>query len=67
MRIVGLSAVLLLAAAGPAAAWWQYAEWGIDQGQLAAASGGRAVPCRPGVPVCGAPAGGRRPCCSSRA
>ena len=45
----------------PAFAWWQYAEWGMSPMRLVAASAGHAVPCRPDVPVCAAPPGGRQP------
>ena len=66
MRTVALSiAVALLATmagAHPAAAWWRFAEWGLSEDQLVAASRGQTVPCRADVPACSsALAGGAVP------
>jgi len=36
----------------PAWAWWAYAQWGMNEAQLVAASEGRAKPCRRGVAAC---------------
>jgi hypothetical protein len=52
VRLVAVASLVVFAAAGPASAWWRYAEWGMSEGQIMAASGGQAVPCREGVPVC---------------
>ncbi len=51
-RLVAMSCLLVLAGAGPAGAWWQYAEWGLSEGQIRTASSGQAVPCRADAPVC---------------
>lgn len=66
MRTVALAfAVALLATmtgAHPAAAWWRFAEWGLSEDQLVAASRGQAVPCRADVAACSsALAGGAAP------
>jgi len=61
MRIIVLTAVLLAAPFGVAEAYWSYAQWGMTETQLVSASGGHAVPCRPGVPVCARPPGGVAP------
>ena len=60
-RLAVLACAMLLAGAAPASAWWRYAEWGMTEGQLAAASRGEAVPCREGVPVCARTANGGVP------
>lgn len=52
--VLSVAAVALLSMAGPASAWWRYAEWGKSEEQIVAASQGQAVPCRAGVPVCAA-------------
>ena len=58
-RLVIAASVAMCACAAPASAWWRYAEWGMTEGQIMAASVGQAVPCREGVPVCATtPAGG---------
>ena len=61
MRLFFLAAVLTIALAAPAQAWWQYAEWGFTPSQVISASSGNAMPCRPGAPVCAPPPGGLQP------
>jgi hypothetical protein len=61
MRPLILAAALTTAVAGPAHAWWQYAEWGLTPAQVMSASSGQAVPCRAEAPVCAQPAGGLQP------
>lgn len=61
MRILVLAIVFVVAQAAPALCWWQYAEWGLSTTQIASASGGRATPCRPDIPVCRQPPGGAVP------
>jgi len=61
MRSLTLAFVLAIAIAGPAHAWWQYAEWGLTPSQIMSASSGQAVPCRAEAPVCKPPAGGLQP------
>jgi hypothetical protein len=61
MRSLTLALLLSTAAAGPAHAWWQYAEWGLTPAQIMSASSGQAVPCRPEAPVCTRPADGLQP------
>jgi hypothetical protein len=65
MRIVfHLFAVVVLAVvsgATPAFAWWRYAKWGMSGEQVVSASGGQAVPCRAGVPVCSSALTGAAP------
>ncbi|CAN5712145.1 hypothetical protein BH11PSE3_BH11PSE3_26160 [soil metagenome] len=56
-----LAALLFAASVGAAQAYWTYAQWGMTETQLMAASGGQAVPCRPDVPVCAPPPGGAVP------
>jgi hypothetical protein len=52
VHFVAIVCVLVLAGSGPVSAWWQYAEWGLSDGQIRTASSGHAVPCRPDAPVC---------------
>ena len=61
MRSFILALVLAMAAAAPAYAWWQYAEWGFTPAQIMSASSGQAVPCRAEAPVCKPPPGGLQP------
>ena len=61
MRSLVLALLLAAAAAAPAHAWWQYAEWGFTPAQIMSASSGQAVPCRPEAPVCTSPPGGLQP------
>ena len=61
MRTLALAFVAFLAQVTPALCWWQYAEWGLSASQVAAASGGRATPCRPDAPACARPPGGVAP------
>jgi hypothetical protein len=61
MRLFFLAAVLTIALAAPAQAWWQYAEWGFTPSQIISASSGHAVPCRADAPVCAPPPGGLQP------
>lgn len=58
MRTLALAFIAFLAQVTPALCWWQYAEWGLSASQIAAASGGRATPCRPDAPACARPPGG---------
>jgi hypothetical protein len=60
-RLVVIASAMVSAGAGPASAWWRYAEWGMTEGQLTAAGRGEAVPCREGVPVCAKTATGSTP------
>lgn len=60
-RLVAIVCVALLAAASPASAWWRYAEWGMTEGQIRAASQGTAVPCQGSAPVCTPTASGAVP------
>src|SRR5882672_746213 len=60
-RLAIVVSLAMLAGAGPAAAWWRYAEWGMTEGQVAAASQGQAVPCTAAAPVCAQTAGGATP------
>lgn len=57
-RLAVVACTTVLATAGAAAAWWRYAQRGMTEGQLIAASSGEAVPCRDGVPECAGTAGG---------
>lgn len=61
MRSFILMLLMTVAAATPAYAWWQYAEWGFTPAQIVAASSGQAVPCRTEAPVCAPPPGGLQP------
>ncbi len=61
MRALLLAVVLSAAGSVPAHAWWQYAEWGMTESQLASASGGRMAPCRADAPACATPPGGVAP------
>jgi hypothetical protein len=60
-RLVAAASALLLAGVGPANAWWQYAEWGLTERQLKAASSGQAVPCRQDAAVCAKTPNGNQP------
>jgi hypothetical protein len=61
MRSITLALILATAVAGPAHAWWQYAEWGLTPAQIMSASSGHAVPCRADAPVCKPPPGSLQP------
>jgi hypothetical protein len=61
MRALFLAVILSAAGSASAHAWWQYAEWGMTESQLASASGGRLAPCRADAPACARPAGGVTP------
>ena len=63
MRIIFplVAAAFAMLLAGPANAWWSYAEWGLSQSQILSASSGRAVPCREGIPVCARTSDGGQP------
>lgn len=61
MRALLLAVVMSAAGSMPAHAWWQYAEWGMTESQLASASGGRMAPCRADAPACATPPGGVQP------
>ncbi len=61
MRTPVIAILLSVACSAPAFAWWQYAEWGMSESQLAPASGGRMAPCRADAPACATPAGGVAP------
>jgi hypothetical protein len=52
MQALAISAIVAVLGASSAHAWWDYAGWGLSEMQLQSASHGRAVPCRPDVPVC---------------
>ena len=60
-RLMIVASVATLTGTGPAAAWWRYAEWGMTEGQIIAASQGQAVPCSAGAPVCARTASGATP------
>jgi len=61
MRIFALATLLVMASISGANAWWSYAQWGLSESALLSASSGRAMPCRPDVPVCAVPPGGMAP------
>lgn len=61
MRIIVMAALVMAACLQPAKAWWRYAQWDMTESQLQSASGGQAVPCRPGVAVCATPPNGAAP------
>ena len=61
MRTLVLTILLSVTCSASALAWWQYAEWGMTEAQLASASGGRMAPCRADAPVCATPPGGVPP------
>ena len=61
MRSLVLALLLATAAAAPAHAWWQYAEWGFTPAQIMSASSGHAAPCSAEAPVCKPPPGGLQP------
>ena len=56
-----VAAAFALLLAGPANAWWQYAQWGLNESQLMTASSGQAVPCRQDAPVCTMTPNGQQP------
>ena len=60
-RLIFVASVATLVGTGPAAAWWRYAEWGMTDGQIIAASQGQAVPCSASAPVCAPTASGATP------
>jgi hypothetical protein len=47
-----VAAAFALLLAGPANAWWSYAQWGLNESQIMTASSGQAVPCRQDAPEC---------------
>lgn len=60
-RLVAVVCAAVLTGVSPASAWWRYAEWGMTEGQIRAASQGTAVPCDGSAPVCAATASGAVP------
>jgi hypothetical protein len=60
-RLVAFVVLATFAGIAPAGAWWRYAEWGLSESQVRAASSGQAVPCRPDVAVCARTANGAQP------
>ena len=61
MRTLVITVLLSVTCSTSAFAWWQYAEWGMSESQLAPASGGRMAPCRADAPACTTPPGGSAP------
>lgn len=57
MRALLLAVILTGLSVCPANAWWQYARWGMTEGQILAANQGRVTPCTPDVPACAIRAG----------
>ena len=60
-RLLAATALVMFVGIAPASAWWQYAEWGLTEGQIRTASSGRAVPCRADAPVCAPTSDGGQP------
>jgi hypothetical protein len=56
-----VAAAFALLLAGPANAWWSYAQWGLSESELMTASSGQAVPCRQDAPVCATTPNGQQP------
>src|SRR5262245_29512374 len=61
MRALVLAMILVALSVQAAKAWWQYAKWGMTEGQLLAANQGRVSPCTPDVPACAATGGAHQP------
>ena len=51
-RVIAVTVLLTFVGIAPAGAWWRYAEWGLSEGRIMTASGGRAVPCGADAVVC---------------
>jgi hypothetical protein len=52
MRTIAIAVALVLSLAGPALAYWQYAEWGMTQTQVTSAGHGQPTACQPGRAAC---------------
>jgi hypothetical protein len=52
MRTIAIAVALVLSVAGPALAYWQYAEWGMTPTQVTSAGRGQPSPCQPGRAAC---------------
>lgn len=61
MRALVLAMILVAFSVHAAKAWWQYAKWGMTEGQILAANQGRVTPCTPDVPACAATVGAHQP------
>jgi hypothetical protein len=60
-RVIAVTVLFTFVGIAPADAWWRYAEWGLSEGQIMTASGGRAVPCRAAAGVCAPTSDGGQP------
>ena len=60
-RFLAATVLVMFTGIGPANAWWQYAEWGLTESQIRAASRGQAVPCRQDAAVCATTPNGQQP------
>jgi len=52
MRAFLLVAFMVVFCTSSANAYWQYAKWGMTEGQILAANQGRVLPCATDVPAC---------------
>jgi hypothetical protein len=60
-RLFAATVLVMFVGIAPASAWWSYAEWGLSESQILAASSGRAVPCRADAVVCASTSDGGQP------
>jgi hypothetical protein len=60
-RLIVATMLAMVVGIAPASAWWSYAEWGLSESQIMAASSGRAVPCRAGALICAPTSDGGQP------
>jgi hypothetical protein len=60
-RVGAATMLAMFVGIAPASAWWSYAEWGLSEAQIRAASSGRAVPCREDAVICAPTSDGGRP------
>ncbi len=61
MRAFLLVTIMVGFCTSSANAYWQYAKWGMTEGQLLAANQGRALPCAADVPACATKSGEHDP------
>jgi len=61
IRPVFPACLALLLGIAPANAWWQYAQWDLNESQLISASKGEAIACRDEVPMCARTSNGNQP------
>jgi hypothetical protein len=61
MRAFLLVIILVGFCTRSANAWWQYAKWGMTEGQILAANQGRVSLCTPDVPACATRTGAPEP------